>query len=126
MRFGQVKRKLGISTPATDSPPSARTTPKKTTPKKSGTKKAVDANATPTKVTKAKGRTGTKGHGRVSVNKERIGVEDEDEGTVCGGSSPKQEAPEGFTGTHFKEELSNILRAREADEASGLFTDTEE
>ncbi|KAK5997107.1 hypothetical protein PT974_02459 [Cladobotryum mycophilum] len=82
VRFGQVKRKLGIAGDAT------------TTPKKAG---ATSAGPTPTKVTKNTGRAGTKGRGggRGRVKKEEPvdDVDDDESKTV---SSPvKGETPEG-------------------------------
>lgn len=80
VRFGQVKRKLGING---DSSAPARATPKKASGSTSGT---------PTKVTKTPaGRAGTKARGKGKVKKE----EDNDEREpVTPEKSPKQEYDE--------------------------------
>ncbi|UNI20053.1 hypothetical protein JDV02_006181 [Purpureocillium takamizusanense] len=131
VRFGQIKRKLGIST--TDSPASAggattstRATPKKaTTPKKAATPKKTAGPATPSKVLKNTGRTGAKGRGGArasAVKKEEpnkdatdAAKDDDDDATVVGGkpAAVKSETYEG-TPSQFEEELKSIMRSREA------------
>ncbi|TWU78646.1 hypothetical protein ED733_005476 [Metarhizium rileyi] len=72
VRFGQVKRKLGIST-NTDTPASTRTP----------TKRAAPAAGTPNRITKSGGRAGTKGRARGKMIKQEDGntedAEDDDE-----------------------------------------------
>lgn len=68
VRFGQVKRKLGISSTAETPTPSA---------KASGKKRENSAAATPTKVAKNTGRVGGKGRGRGKVKSEPAVEEDE-------------------------------------------------
>ncbi|OWT43478.1 hypothetical protein VFPPC_17373 [Pochonia chlamydosporia 170] len=69
VRFGQVKRKLGITT-NTDSPAPVRTPTKRT------------SAGTPTKVTKSGGRAGTKGRRAKTVKEECDDAEDDDETMV--------------------------------------------
>ncbi|KAL3960130.1 origin recognition complex subunit 6 (ORC6) domain-containing protein [Purpureocillium lilacinum] len=143
VRFGQIKRKLGISTNAADSPGSAstttRATPKRATPKKPATPKKTPGSTagTPSKVQKSTGRTGTKGRGRAAtaaaaaaaVKKEESdndaagggdeGDDDDDETIIEGGgtkSTVKSEAYEGTT-SQFEEEMKSIMRSREGAEA---------
>ncbi|KAI9158484.1 hypothetical protein HJFPF1_06479 [Paramyrothecium foliicola] len=67
VRFGQVKRKLGLTTDSSASPGSKRGA-------------SASAGATPTKVTKSGGRrVGTKGKGRGKVKKEEPVDDEEDE-----------------------------------------------
>ncbi|KAL6871144.1 hypothetical protein J3F83DRAFT_714092 [Trichoderma novae-zelandiae] len=79
VRFGQVRRKLGIESGAT--------------PKKGGN--TSSAASTPSKVRKTPaGRTGTKGKGRGGQVKKEAKSEpdvDDDDGTIAGGSSPIKE-----------------------------------
>ncbi|PHH88119.1 hypothetical protein CDD83_7951 [Cordyceps sp. RAO-2017] len=71
VRFGQVKRKLGITT--TDSPGSSVRAPGKN---------RDGSMSTPTKVTKNTGRTGAKGRSRPKVKKEEKVEEDVDDEDV--------------------------------------------
>ncbi|KHO02046.1 uncharacterized protein MAM_01047 [Metarhizium album ARSEF 1941] len=76
VRFGQVKRKLGITT-NTDTPATSSRTP---------IKKVGSVAGTPTKVIKSSGRAGTKGRTKgkgKGVKAEDEGAEDDDE-TVVG------------------------------------------
>ncbi|KAJ6441952.1 glutathione reductase [Purpureocillium lavendulum] len=134
VRFGQVKRKLGISSNAADSPASAtaratpkKATPKTTTPRKAATpKKSASGVTTPSKVQKSTGRAGAKGRGRAAVKKEEPGSaedDDDDDATVAAGGvqrSVKSEAYEG-SASQFEEEMKSIMQSRKEVEPEDPF-----
>lgn len=94
VRFGQVKRKLGITT-NTDTPTTSRTP----------VKKGTFAADTPTRVTKSSGRAGSKGRARGKDLK--VEGEDDDDETVVGVKNEHQDAElEADVGSFLTEEAS--------------------
>lgn len=94
VRFGQVKRKLGITT-NTDTPTASRTP----------VKKGTFAADTPTRVTKSSGRAGSKGRARGKDVK--VEGEDDDDETVVGMKNEHLDAElEADVGSFLTEEAS--------------------
>ncbi|KID98631.1 hypothetical protein MAJ_05287, partial [Metarhizium majus ARSEF 297] len=94
VRFGQVKRKLGITT-NTDTPTASRTP----------VKKGNFAADTPTRVTKSSGRAGSKGRARGKDLK--VEGEDDDDETVVGVKNEHLDAElETDVGSFLTEEAS--------------------